>query len=453
MKVDILITNGKLVTHEGIYDQMVVGISGEKIAFVGADDHKFEVKKTMDVGGNYILPGIIDIHTHFADFRPYEDDVLSETKGAAAGGITTIFNFIMELGSLCELLPQFKETTNRLATVDMGFHCACSTETHLNEIARCREIGIKGFKFFMSYKGDEMKPYGIQGIDLPYLYRGMEKVKQAGGIVQVHAENYDLIELFKERHIHKNDFYSFNLSRPAICQEIDAFTACSMAEKVGCPLYIVHVGAGNVLDIVKLFRARKNKVYIEAGPRWLNIDDKGTGLKRPELAIMTPAYYTKADAERVWDGLATGEVDTVGTDSGAMSYSDKVKDGVVWNMLPGWMETPTSLATMLSEGVNKNRITLPQLVTLMSYNPAKIFDLHPRKGEILPGSDADITVVDLDRKLRVKADLFPSANDFTPYEDWELKGWPILTMVRGKVVMEEGKVLDAVGWGKAVNLG
>jgi dihydropyrimidinase len=114
---------------------------------------------------------------------------------------------------------------------------------------------------------------------------------------------------------------------------------------------------------------------------------------------------------------------------------------------------PTELALMLSEGVNKNKITFPQLVRANSYNPARIFDIYPQKGVLLPGSDADIVIVDLAKKQKVKAELFNSYTDFTPYEDWELKGWPVLTMVRGKTVMQDGKVVDdAAGWGKVANV-
>ncbi len=451
MQVDTVIINGNLVTHERILDQMVVGIKGERIAFVGANDCVFEAKKTVDARGNYIIPGVIDVHTHFGDGLPYEDDVVTETKAAAAGGITTAFHFIAEPGSIYERLPYYIETTKRLATVDMGFHSMCMTETHLEEIPRCCEMGIRGFKFLMAYKGGEYP--GLSGIDLPYLYRGMEKVKEAGGIVQVHAENYELMQLFKERNIHQNTFNAFCRSRPPICEDVDAYTACSMAEEIGCPLYIVHVGAGNVLDVTQYFRARKNEVYIETSPRYLTIDNEGTGLKNPLTAIAMPACKTKADIERLWKGLSTDEVNCIGTDSGCKLWEDKFKDGVVWNMRPGWQEMTTSLAMLLSEGINKNRISLPQLVGLTSYNAAKIFGLYPRKGDILPGSDADITIVNLDKTQKVRADIFPSTCDFTPYEDWELKGWPILTMVRGKVVMEDGRVTDATGWGRPVNLG
>jgi dihydropyrimidinase len=113
---------------------------------------------------------------------------------------------------------------------------------------------------------------------------------------------------------------------------------------------------------------------------------------------------------------------------------------------------PTLLPMMLSEGVNQNRLSLNQLVKITSFNPAKIFGLYPQKGVLQPGADADLVIVDLQKRQKVTASLFPSACDYTPYEGWELTGWPVLTMVRGKIVMENGKVTDTSGWGKVAGI-
>ena len=456
MRVDTVIVNGKLVTSQEVLDDVVVEISGEKIAYVGHRSQAFEAKKTIDARGKYILPGIIDPHVHYhiklGEARPWESELITETKAAAAGGITTSFEFIIEQGSVADLLPSLAESTSRCATIDMGFHAVCMTEKHLEELPRCRKAGIKGFKFFMAYKGNELESFGISGIDVPYVYRGMEIIKDLGGVAQVHAENYDLLKLYGPRYANQNSFHAFNLSRPPICTEVDAFIACRIAEKTGCPLYIVHLGAGNVIDIAERFRARKTEIYLETCPRYLLIDEVGTGLKRPVLALTTPGYYPRQDLDRMWEALGAGKVDSIGTDSGTFTLKDKMSAKDVWTMPIGWQEMPTSLPTMLSEGVNKKRITLPQLVATMSYNPARIFGIYPQKGNIAPGADADIVLVDLNMKRKVKAELFPSSCDFTPYEDWELQGWPVLTMVRGKVVMESGKVAEASGWGRPVNL-
>ncbi|MFC2013336.1 dihydroorotase family protein [Chloroflexota bacterium] len=454
MQVDTLIKNGKLVTPDGVFGGTNIGITNGKIAYVGTKGLAIKARETIDARGNYVLPGVIDAHCHFnPPGQSFEDCVLKETKAAAFGGVTTAFHFITEGGSICERLPYYAETVKKLATIDMGFQAIVWTQDHLKEMPRCCNAGLTGFKFMMAYKGGELRAIGIEGPDYAYLYQGMEAAAKVGGVVQVHAENWELLQLFKARNSDKNDFTSYCNGSPPVCEEVDVYAICKMAEATGCNLYIVHVTVGNTLNIVKEFRDRKTSIFTEISPRYLTIDNKATGLKRPLLAVGSPPMKSRANIGRLWKGVAAGEIDCIATDSGSVSYQNKgVDGGVPWKMFPGWQEMPVSLALMLSEGVNKKRITLPQVAALMSYNPARVFGIYPKKGAILPGSDADITIVDLRKKQKVSADLYTSGCDFTPYEDWGLTGWPILTMVRGKVVMEDGKVKDISGWGRAANL-
>lgn len=450
--MDTVIVNGKIVTPGEILEGVAIGIKREKICSLQRESITLSGEKVIDAGGNYILPGIIDCHTHFGAFLPYEEDVLSETKAAAVGGITTVFHVILEQGSVVEKLPYYIRTTERLATVDMSFWVACMNETHLEEIGECSRRGIRGFKFFMAYKGDEMKKVGISGIDLAYLFRGMEKIREAEGIAVVHAENYELLKLFRERYYHRNDFQAFCQSRPPICEEIDADSACRIAEAVGVPLYIVHVGAGKVIEIANNFRKKGNQVYLETSPRYLTIDADGRRIIQRELALTTPAYKPQEDLKLLWEGIRKNEIDCIATDSSANILKEKIGDGNIWKMQLSWQEMPTLLPMMLSEGVNQNRLSLNQLVKITSFNPAKIFGLYPQKGVLQPGADADLVIVDLQKRQKVTASLFPSACDYTPYEGWELTGWPVLTMVRGKIVMENGKVTDTSGWGKVAGI-
>lgn len=450
--MDTVFVNGKLVTPWETIDGVSIGVEGEKIAWVGRGSLPTKAQRVIDARGKYLLPGIIDAHTHFGAFLPYEEDVLSETRAAAAGGVTTVFHVILEQGSVLERIPYYLETTRNLATVDMCFWAACMTEGHLEEIGKCRSRGLKGFKFFMAYKGEEMKKVGIFGIDLSYLFRGMEKLKEAGGVAIVHAENYELLKLHRQRHEARNDFQAFCRSRPPLCEEIDVDSACRMAEALGVPLYIVHVGAGKVLDIAKGFRARGARVYLETSPRYLLIDHDGTGISRPALALTTPAYRPPWDLERLWQGIGSGEIDCLATDSSANRLQHKLGDGTVWKMQLSWQEMPTFLATLMHAGVRKGRMTLNQVVRLTSYQPAVVFGLYPQKGTLQPGSDADVIVLDAEKTQKVSAERFPSACDYSPYEGWDLTGWPVLTMVRGKVVMEEGEVKDASGWGRGVGV-
>ena len=224
--MDVIITNGTFVTPWETIDRVTLGIEGEKISFIQRNGALPKAKRVIDAQNRHVLPGIIDCHTHFGAFLPYEEDVMSETKADAAGGVTTVFHVILERGSIYDRIPYYMETTKRLATVDMSFWAACMTENHLGEIEKCRKRGVRGFKFFMAYKGDEMKKVGISGIDLAYLYRGMERIEAAGGVALVHAENYEVLQLYRQRYGHSSDFQAFCRSRPPLCEEIDADSAC-----------------------------------------------------------------------------------------------------------------------------------------------------------------------------------------------------------------------------------
>jgi len=446
------IINGKLVTPDGIIEGSSIAVHNQKIAFITSEKISADAGEIIDAKGNYVMPGLVEGHTHIGAWRPFEDDLKSETEAAASGGVTTVFTFLLEKTTgMSERLPYYIDATKRLATIDVGYLGSCMTETHLEDIKKCADHGIKNFKFFMAYKGNEMIRVGITGIDLPYLYRGMELIKDVGGIAMVHAENYELMKLFGKRNA-ENNFLSFNRSRPPVCEEADADTACRMAEKIGVPLYIVHVGAGRVVDIVNRFRERGNQVFLETSPRYLVIDEEGKKLLKPYQAKTTPAYKPAENLARLWEGVKRDEIDVIATDSASTTDKEKLSAGSIFKMVASWQEMPTMLPMMLSEGYHKGRMTLPQIVKQLSYNPAKLMGVYPQKGSFNPGSDADLIIVDINKKQKVYPNLFPSYCDFTPYEGWELKGWPIMTMVRGKIVMKDGKVISNPGWGRAVNI-
>lgn len=450
--MDTLVKNATLITPWSTFKNVCIGINGEKIAGIFQRDANLQADVIIDAEGKVVFPGLVDCHTHFGAFLPFEEDLLTETRAAAHGGVTTVFHVILEQDSISDRIPYYVDAVDRLATVDMHFWAACMTEKHLEEIPACRKKGIKGFKFFMAYKGNEMEKVGIFGIDLGYLLQGMAAIQKVDGVALVHAENYELLQHYKKRHSHENSFQAFCRARPPICEEIDADSACRLAENAGATLYIVHVGSGRVVDIAHRYRARGNRIYLETSPRYLVIDHNGGGLAHPEYALTTPAYKTPEDLKRLWKGIRDGEINCIATDSAANRLKVKMGDGNLWKTQLSWQEMLTSLPMMITKGVHEGHMTLNQLAALYAYNPAKIYGLYPQKGVIQPGADADLVIFDPDEEAPVTAAGYPSACDYSPYEGMHLKGWPQLTMVRGKVVMENGQVDESLKWGRAVGI-
>jgi dihydroorotase (multifunctional complex type) len=450
MAMDIVIRNGKVVTPQGIIEGGVA-IEGERIAMIAQDSFLPEAARVIDAQGNYILPGAIDCHCHLGIYSgDYASDLLTETRSAALGGVTTVLNSIITPSFTMKDLDSYISPIGKNAYVDLCLYLVIMTKDHIKELPEYSRVGINSFKFLMAYKGKEGEALGVQGLDLGILYQGFEAVKEAGGLPMVHAENIEVIYGLNPRFQDRNDLAVWSETRPHICEEIDIYSACKIAETVGTPLYVVHTSVGNAIQVVGEFRKRGNTVYLETCPQYLTLEYTGEDIKEPLLGKVNPPLRTKDDIELLWHGIQQGLVNCMGTDHCNPTYQEKMADKNIWNILPGFPGVATLLPIMLSEGVNKGRISIEKVVEVCSLNSAKIHGLYPRKGTLSPGADADLVIVDLDKKVKVTANLLQSRSDFTLYDGWELTGWPILTMVRGTIVSQDMKLVGRQGHGKFI---
>jgi dihydroorotase-like cyclic amidohydrolase len=219
------------------------------------------------------------------------------------------------------------------------------------------------------------------------------------------------------------------------------------AKITGCPVYVVHMTVKEGPDVIREIRGQGVNIIVETCPQYL----VGTteNLDRV-LSKVNPPIRTKEDNEGIWEGIRNGIVTNMGSDHAPCATTHKEE---FWSAVVGMAGIETMLPIMLSEGVNKGRISFEKLVEIISYNNAKQFALLPRKGIICPGADADLLIVDLDKTVTVKAENLHHISDFTPFEGWEVKGWPTLTMVRGSVVMQDGQMVGEAGYGKYVPCG
>ncbi len=219
------------------------------------------------------------------------------------------------------------------------------------------------------------------------------------------------------------------------------------ARQTRAPLYVVHMSAALCLDEVRSARARwpELRVYVETCPHFLTHTSESK-LEPPTLGKINPPLRHPADVEALWTGLADGTVDTVGSDHAARRKEKKT--GTIWSSAAGFPGTGAILPVLLSEGHHRRGLPLERIVELTSLNPARIFGLHPRKGHLGVGADADLVVVDLARERVCDGTTFQSHADYSLYDGWTLRGWPVLTMLRGEVIAEEGRVVGRPGAGR-----
>lgn len=450
MNADVLIKNGKIVTHSEEFDGAVV-IQGEKIAAVTTDPSGIEAKKVIDAKGNVVMPGNIDPHVHIGLFMDFETDMKSETGAAAAGGTTTVMHCLLEKESIPKIFPGRNEQIERCSYTDIAFYAAIMSDVHIDEIEKTMDLGVCSFKFLMGYKGKAGEEIGILGADSRILFLGFEKLAQLGGQPMIHAEHIEMVYAIEPRYMGENTLKTWWDARPNVAEEIDIRIAASIAEFTGAPLYVVHTSVGTAPQIVEEFRKRGNRVYLETCPHYLVLDAYGKMLKEPLLAKINPPIRGPEDNEGLWKGLQDGTVNCIGTDSCNSMYKDKWKDGNIWNITLDFSSVETMLPLMISEGYHKGRLTMPEIVKYTSYNTAHIHGLAPKKGILAPGSDADITIVDLNKKKTITPDIMHSIAEYNVYEGWDITGWPVMTLVRGNVVYEDEKLVGEPGYGRFVS--
>jgi dihydropyrimidinase len=452
MRFDTLVVNGRVVRPGQSARPLDLGVTGERIAAVlepGASA-THTAARTIDAGGRYVLPGLVDPHTHFG-LAAGVADWESESRSAALGGVTTVLNFLMSGEPYDAEYGTTREAADRLSHVDYGLHLCPSTPAHLEEMPRyVQEFGITSYKYFTSFRGAEGHYLGIQGTDDGYLFQYLRLVSQhEGAVACLHTENIEVVwQLRKElQAAGRDDLLAWDQSRPDWVEADCVHRGMLFARQTRTPLYIVHLSAALCLEEVRSARSRwpDLRVYVETCPHFLTHTSE-SGLTPHTLGKINPPLRHAADVEALWTGLADGSVDTVGSDHAARRKERKT--GTIWTSAAGFPGTGAILPVLLSEGVHRRGLPIERVVEVTAYNPARIFGLYPRKGHLGVGADADLVIVDLERERVCDGTTFQSHADYSLYDGWILRGWPALTMLRGQVIAEEGRVIGRPGAGR-----
>lgn len=457
-----LIKNGTLITASETFQSDVL-IEGETISQIGKDlEHPNA--ETIDATDKLIMPGGIDPHVHL-DLSMFgtvsSDDHYTGHKAAAFGGTTTVMDFVVQEP------PGFKHSVDlwfeksAKAAIDYSFHMNLTqfNDKIEKEIPSLREMGITTLKVFTAYNGRLR-------IDDGSIFRAMQIARDNGMLVMAHCENGDVIETLTEQALatgHTTPEWHA-LTRPAWGGVESTLRVAGMASDAGASAYIVHMNVAGEVDMLKYARERGVKVMGETCPQYLffTIDD----LRRPDGSkwICSPPMRTAQDNARLWEGLSEGILHTIGTDHCPFFYDgDKpiVYEGSeiaipgkelgkddftkIPNGLPG---VGDRLPVMWTCGVRAGKITANQFVAYNSTNPAKIFGLYPRKGALLPGSDADIVIWDPEKKVKYGIAHARHRTDYNLYEGWELVGFPEKVFLRGRLIVDGNEWKGKAGDGQ-----
>jgi dihydropyrimidinase len=403
-----------------------------------------------------VLPGGIDAHTHlnsewpFPDERRPADDFESGTRGAAAGGITTVCDFVYPLGdeSLTTALQRVTQDAAR-SCVDVALHVAVTSlrDSFIDEVDAVVAGGCVSFKFYTPH------PDFIANRD-GYL-KLLARVGAAGGIAMFHCEDAAINEYCRSQLVEagRRSPRFYPESKPAASEIAATSQAISMASVAGVPCYLVHLSTVGALDAALAARARGELVFIETRPLYLYLNAASFDADDAEAAryICTPPLRTEGDQNRIWRALESGDIDVVASDHVGFTADQKYAPGDTFDTVPkGVANVETLLPMLYSEGVQRGRISLERLVAAVSTNPARLFGIYPRKGAIATGSDADICILDPAARRRLSSSGLHSAADLELFEGWDLVGSPVMTISRGEVIYERGELLARAGRGQFI---
>ena len=453
MHFDLLIAGGNIVTQGHGVMRADVAVRGGKVSALIDDSTGVTADETYDAAGMHVFPGVVDPHVHIGLAEGLADWE-TETRSAAIGGVTTILTYLMAGQPYGPIIEENLEQAARDSVVDYGFHLVPSAPVHLDEMGEHAErYGIRSYKYFTSFRGDEGKHLGVEGTDDGFMYRYFDQVANLpGGVANVHPENIEVVWELRKRLLGqgRDDLKAWDESRPDFVEAQSAVAAAFFAHVTGCPLYIVHISGRLVLDELNAARERygKSPLYIETCPHFLT---HHSGMEIGPLGKVNPPLRSEDDEEALWDGLKDGSIDTVGSDHVARKKGKK--QGSIWTCSAGFPGSATVLPTLLSEGYHKRGLPLERIAELACANPARIFHRYPQKGTIAVGSDADFAVVDLSLEQEVTHDYLQSNADYSLLDGWVMKGWPVATFLGGKRMVERGKLVGARGSGKYVPAG
>ncbi len=437
MTVDLLISNGSVVTG-GRVARADIAITDGRIAAIGVTGSLPAGRETIDAGGLHVLPGVIDAHVHFrTPGMEHKEDLTSGSLAAVFGGVTCVMD-----------MPNTVPATADATTVDLR-RSLIEQASYVDEMligvlngANADQVepmvraGVVGFK---AYLGES-----VGAIATPndgQLVSVMAQLAMNGLRLAFHAENGAILEHFGRllRATGRTDGNAFAESRPVIA-EVEAISrACLLAEATGARIHILHLSSQAGLETIRSWRRRGVDVTTETGPQYLFLSEDDFPRLGARLRC-NPPVRTPADGAALFQGLLDGAIDMIATDHAPHTVAEKTTPNI-WDAMSGFLGVETSIQLLLSEGVHRRGLSLLDVARLTAEAPARTWGVWPRKGAIQPGSDADLTLVDLDRAWVIDEAELHSKHKISPWNGWKGRGQPITTVVGGAVVVRDRQLV------------
>lgn len=455
-KIDLVIKSGTLVTSEG---RQRAGIAVHRGVIVGimADEFLPPADKVIEASGKLVMPGVIDPHTHLRD--PGSEDVEDWTTGtqaAAAGGVTTVCehpNAIPPVNSP-ENLRFKREIAAKKSLVDFAL-LGGAGEENLDQIVPQAAEGIVAYKtFFWPYPDRKNEFAGLWTVDDGAILEIFSRIAQTGLVECVHAENKSIVDYYTRKLLKEGKIAPIyhEASRPVIAEVEAVSRAILFAQATGVRLNIPHISCGSAAAKIREARqAGHTNITGETCPHYL-VWTKERMTEVGPFAKINPPLRAQEEQDLLWECMRDGTIGTIGSDHAPHRFAAKEKGWTdIFQAPAGSAGLETLLPVMLTL-VSQGKLDLLALTKLMSENVAKLYGLYPRKGAIRAGSDADLVVVDMDKEATITADKLYTKDKRSAklFEGWRTKGAPVMTIVRGKVVMQDGAVLGEPGWGKYI---
>lgn len=440
MSADCLVKNGTVVLPGEDVLRADVVIEDGTVVELGTNVG-VSAEREIDASDLYVFPGLIDPHVHLDVLYPMEDQLHHETLSALKGGVTTLgaMCWSEEGNGLDETNREWEEAVPERSWTDFFPHLVVSDPQHLDQIQELYDRGITSFKVYTA---------GIEGFFEGsrdgYLLESARRIADCGedAIMLVHCENDHIneteLQRLKSESPETTSLELIRQSRPDIGEAEAIQRMGAIVEEVDTSIYFVHVSSKQGMEAARRVKSDRDRTYVESLCDHLSVTvDTSNELK----GVQVPPLRTSASVDALWEAVEDGMLDVFSTDHVTFTRDDKNLDADnVWEVQPSYQKVEYHLPALLNYGYHQRGIELETILERTTRRPAEIFDLYPRKGTLLPGSDADLTLVDLEKTKTVDGEQSFSLGDFTVWDGERLTGWPVTTLKGGEVVFENGEL-------------